>query len=129
MEDAPDVGFCVSALFEQGTKHLQIRDRIQIFRRLFRSETSIKIAADRDVTGVSGKLTDVVDVIDRGIQCHLRALRPISSPIRHHHPRVERRTDDAIALDDGPNLIVVKLAVPRSERAAIVVAGHDVAME
>ena len=74
MEDSPDVGFCVSAFFEQRTKHLQIRDRVQIFRRLLRSEPSIKIAADRDVTGVSGQLADVVHVIDRGIQGHLRAL-------------------------------------------------------
>ena len=82
MKDRLDVGFCISALSKEWIQHLQIRDRIQVFRRLFRSETSIEIAADRHIPGVSAKLTDVVDVVERGIQCHPRALGPVSQSTR-----------------------------------------------
>ena len=80
---------------------------------------------------VAGDLADVIDVVDDPFERHAGALgrRLAAHPAGHDHPRVERRADDGAAVDELADLIVGELPVVVDERAAVRVAGPDVAAE
>jgi hypothetical protein len=48
-------------------------------------------------------------------------------PTRLEHPVVQRDADDAVAPDDGADLVIGKLPLMRDERPAVGVARHDAA--
>ena len=68
VEDRVDLGVLVAALREDALERLEIAIDAEIDRRLLVAESAIQIAADRDMPGIAGKLTDVIDMVRHGAQ-------------------------------------------------------------
>ena len=64
MHDVLHIRVAVSTLAQKGWHVLQVRNRIQIVRHLFRPEPAVEVGTDRRVMGVSRKLADSINVID-----------------------------------------------------------------
>ena len=104
----------------------QIGDRVDVGRALLPAERAVEVGANPAVAGVAGELADVIDVIDHVFRASRRRLgrRLAAHPAGHEHPRVERRADHGVALDEIADLVVGELAVVRHQRAAILWLAH-----
>ena len=74
------------------------------------------------------QLSDVVDVVDDGLQRRLGLLIPgpqVSAPARIEHPGIEGRSNDAVSFGDGLDHVVRQLALTGCQSPAVVVAGTD----
>jgi hypothetical protein len=78
---------------------------------------------------IAGELANMIDMVHGRVQGDLRAFGPVGGPARHHHPRVEWRTNYSVALDDGADLFVTILAIAGSDSSAIFVARQHRAVE
>ena len=63
MQNPADLFGGIPAAFKNPLEGLQIGDAVEVHWSLFGSESSVEIAADSYVVGISGELTDVIDVI------------------------------------------------------------------
>ena len=111
VEDQIDVGVGVVSLRQKPGQLLQIRNLVQIPRRLLVTETAVEIAADSGVFYAAGELADVIDVVGNAAESYHIGLGLAANPIGVEHPRIERRADDGAALDEPFDLIVGQLTV------------------
>src|SRR5262245_45265963 len=88
VHDTCDGVRAVAAAGENLSEPLQIGNRIEIERRLFRAVTAIKIRADGAMPRGAGHLANVVDVIDDRLDLDSGVLRCrfAADPTWNHHP-------------------------------------------
>ena len=91
---------------------------------LFGAEPAIQIAANRGMARIARQLAHVVDVVDHALHAHQGIVGLAGHIVGVEHPGIEDRADHGIALHEGSNLLVGKLAIAGHERPAVVVAGE-----
>lgn len=129
MEDAIDVGVVVAPGFEDRAEGLQTGDRGKVVGGLLVAKPAIEIAANADVTSISNKLADMVNVVGDGSKRNRRVISPANLPPGLEHPGIQSHSNHRISVNQRMDLFVRELAIGRDESSAHVVAGVDRAGE
>src|SRR5258706_7616718 len=129
MHDCGDISCAVSTLAEDLLKVLQIRDGIEVRRGLFASKAAIQVASDSYMAAVSGKLTNMVDVIYYMDKADRFVILFAAHPARADHPIIECRADHSVTVNDRAYLWIIELSLMRDKRPAVIVAGKHGSIE
>lgn len=95
---------------------MEVAEAIEVAGCLFDSVAAVEIAADADVAGVSGQLTDDVNVFDGAFHAD-QSLAGSPDVTRLEHDDIEGDPDDSVTFDDGAVLFVGELTLPWGESA------------
>src|ERR1043166_711885 len=89
----------------------KVSNRFQIHRRLLAAKSAVEIGANARMPSAASDLANVIDVLDKLFQFQSNGLRGglMTNPIRNHHPRIERCTDDPTALREALDFLAVHL--------------------
>src|SRR5687767_14689647 len=74
---------------------------------------------------IPGELADVVDMIHNIRERDGWIITRAAHPAWTQHPVIKRDTDHPVSGNDGPYLLVIKLALMRNQNSAIVVTGEN----
>ena len=121
VHDALDIRLPVASPGEELRNVRQVRNGIEVARRLFATECAVQVRANADMGGVSRELADMVDVIDHALEPQGGGLgsRFAAYPAGNKHPGVERHSNDRAARNQRFNLFVAKLSHVGHQRAAV----------
>src|SRR4051812_29973750 len=97
MEDPIDVGIAITAIRQNSPKQLHVPINPQLARRLFVAKAAVEIGAQGSMSGIAGKLAEMVDVIGERGQGYDIALSLSADPVGVEHPGVEGDANDTVA--------------------------------
>ena len=128
MEKRLDVLLRITSSLQNRHQGLKIAVAIEIGWRLFAAVTAIEIRTESNMSNGTGKLTDVVDLVDGTFQRGDWFCFAPNQPVLQHND-IHGDAENTIPFDDESNLVVAELTLPVANSSGVLMAGMHPALE